>query len=332
MVHDIAGVAGVQAKLLRGAGHDVDEISLPRTGESWGWPAKGIALPFRVAAYRPAIDRLRNGAYDVIHIHWLTQGITGVLAGRPFIVQAHGSDVHAHLRNPVYRAVTRSVLKRAGAVLYVTPDLREPLKDFDSKLRYLPNPIDVDALAPRTMPTRVDRVLIFTRLDAVKGVDRIFAAVERLRPMVEITAVEWGELARPYARTYSRWVDFVAPVPHAEIGPFLQRFDAVIGQMGSGALGLSEIEALAAGRPVITGIDWNLYGDDDPPPVVRASDPDALVKAVEDLQQGRPDINALSGEGMAWTRRHHGFERHLSLLEAAYFDPRVTEKGRAKAK
>ncbi len=325
MVHDVAGVAGVQAKLLRSAGHDVDQISLPQTGASWRWPAKGIALPFRVAAYKPAIDRLRVGKYDVIHIHWLTQGIVGELAGRSFFVQAHGSDAHLNADNPIYRPITRSVLKRAEAVFYVTPDLRALLKDAEGKLLYLPNPVDVKALAPKAVPERVERMLIFTRLDPVKGVDRIFPAVERLARVVEVTALDWGPLSRAYSQAYGRWVRFIPVVPHPEIGPFLEQFDVVIGQMKQGSLGLSEIESLASGRPVITGIDWELYRDD-PPPVIQASSPDAIIEAVEQLRQGRLEIGSLANAAMAWAERNHGLEHHLELLEAGYFGSELTPK------
>jgi len=73
LVHDIAGVAAVQAQLLRGAGHEVDQIALPTHGATWRWPAKGLALPVRLAAFWPEISRLRRGRYDVIHIHFVSQ-------------------------------------------------------------------------------------------------------------------------------------------------------------------------------------------------------------------------------------------------------------------
>src|SRR5712691_4625960 len=103
LVHDIAGVAAIQAQLLREAGHEVDRISLPQIGASWSWPAKAITIPLRLLAYLPAVSRLRRGRYDVIHIHWLTQGIVGLLVGAPFFVQAHGSDLHVNLQSRVLR-------------------------------------------------------------------------------------------------------------------------------------------------------------------------------------------------------------------------------------
>jgi glycosyltransferase involved in cell wall biosynthesis len=317
LVHDIAGVAAVQARLLREAGHEVDQIALPELGASWRWPAKAVAIPLRLAAYLPAIRKLRGNQYDVVHIHWLSQGIVGLLIGQPFFAQAHGSDLHVNLRRPVLRTVTRAVLQKAQMVFYVTPDLPVYATGFEQKLRYLPNPVEVgDNVEPP--PTKLATALIFTRLAPVKGVDRIFAGAERLRRSVELTALDWGPLAGEYAHRYGRLVRFVRPVPHDDVGSFLRQFDIVIGQMQAGSLGLSELEAMAAGRPVITGIDWSLYPED-PPPVIGAKDADAIVSAVENLKNDEKELARLSRDGRDWVRRNHGFARHLRLLEAAYF-------------
>jgi glycosyltransferase involved in cell wall biosynthesis len=308
----------VQAQLLRSAGHEVDQIALPAIGATWRWPFKAVALPIRLAGYVPIAQRLQRGSYDVVHVHWLTHGVVGLMARRPFFVQAHGSDVHLNLNNPVYRRITRAVLKRARLVFYVTPELREPLAEARERLRYLPNPVDVDALVPESLPSRVKNVLIFTRLDSAKGVDRIFPAVERLSHSFEITALDWGPLARGYVRSYRKWVRFVRPVAHSKIAPFLHGFDVVIGQMRQGTLGLSEVEALAAGRPVITGIDSSLYGGD-APPVIGASGPDGIATALEQLSVDGARRDDLARQGIEWARRNHGLEHHLDLLEAAYF-------------
>lgn len=319
LVHDVAGIAAVQADLLRGAGHDVDQIALPAIGATWKWPAKAIALPVRLAAYLPTIKRLRSAKYDVVHIHWLSHGIVGVLAGRSFFAQAHGSDLHTNMNKPVYRWVIRSVLKHADKIFYVTPNLRSYLKDVEDKSLYLPNPVDMGEIGHQLVPpSQVSKVLIFTRLDPIKGVDRIFPAVERLSQTVEVTALDWGPLAGVYARRYGRWVHFVKPIPHADVGAFLAQFDVVVGQMRQGSLGLMEIEALAAGRPLITGIDWSLYPED-PPPVLAASGEQALVDAVQRLSSAPERLADLSRNGREWALRNHSFGHHLELLEAAYF-------------
>jgi glycosyltransferase involved in cell wall biosynthesis len=330
LVHDVAGVAAAQAKLLRDAGHEVDLVALPDFGAAWSWPAKGLAIPVRLAAYLPVVNRLRREKYDIVHIHWLAQGIVGLLIGQPFFAQAHGSDLHLNLRNPVYRRVTKAVLDRAKLVFFVTPNLPAYMKGYEAKLRYLPNPVHVDGIASSvTPPARVAKVLIFTRLDPVKGVERIFPAVAELSKAVQLTALDWGPLARQYVQRYGSSVQFVPPVPHAEIGSFLQRFDLVIGQMGQGILSLSEIEALAAGRPLITAVDWSLY-DDDRPPVVRASSPHEIIAAVEQLMSNPQRLASLSREGREWVRRNHSPSRHLQVLEASYFGRSVPDMSTAR--
>jgi glycosyltransferase involved in cell wall biosynthesis len=319
LVHDVAGVAAVQADLLRSAGHEVDQIALPSYGATWKWPAKALALPVRLAAYLPVVKRLRRTRYDVVHIHWLSHGIVGVLAGRAFFAQAHGSDLHVNAGKPVYGRVIRSVLKHADKIFYVTPNLRSYLKDVEHKSFYLPNPVDTGDIERRVAPpTSVSKALIFTRLDPIKGVDLIFPAVEKLSQVVKVTAFDWGPLAKDYERDYGRWVQFVKPIPHADIPEFLAGFDVVVGQMRQGSLGLMEIEALAAGRPLITGIDWSQYPDD-PPPVIAASGPEGVAAAVERLRSAPGQLAELSLNGRRWAIRNHGFSHHLELLESAYF-------------
>ena len=319
LVHEVAGIAAIQAQLLRKAGHEVDQVSLPVIGASWNWPLKGFAIPLRLVAYLPTAIGLRRSRYDIVHVHWLTHGLVGVLSRRPFFVQAHGSDLHLNLNHRMYRWVTDSVLRRAKTVFYVTPNLRAYMKDYDRKLMYLPNPVDMRGVAVQfAAPTQVKKVLIFTRLDPVKGVDKIFPAVERLSKSVEVTGLDWGPLAREHVRRYGRWVKFVKPIPHDEVGGFLSNYDVVIGQMRQGILSLMEIESLAAGRPLITALERSLYSHD-PPPVVAASDPDAIVAAVEKLAADPAELSRLSGEGRDWAFRTHSYAHHLRLLESAYF-------------
>jgi glycosyltransferase involved in cell wall biosynthesis len=327
LVHDIAGVAAVQAEILRRAGHEVDHIRLADFGARWHWIAKALSLPARVLGYLPAVLKLRRGRYDVIHIHWVPRGLVGLLSRRPFLIQAHGSDLHKEINTPGLFSLNRRVLEDARVIFYVTPNLEPYIHRFAGKLRYLPNPVNVPLAAGSARPPQsVRRVLIFTRLDPVKGVEKVFPAAERLSEIVELTALAWGPLAEEYRDRHGRYVRFVEPVPHHQIGQFLEQFDLVVGQMEQGALGLSEIEAMAVGRPLITGIDRSLYYAGDKPPVVFSGNPDQLIEQVDALRDDAKRLNNLSREGREWVRRNHGYERHLELLERAYFGDTAPER------
>jgi len=123
MVHDIAGVAEVEARLLREAGHEVTMVRLSSLGAGWSWPWKILGLGLRLLSFLPIVARLRRHPPEILHIHWVPMGVIGVLSGRPFFLSAHGSDLHQHFRNPVLRAVSRAILRRARCVFYSTPNL-----------------------------------------------------------------------------------------------------------------------------------------------------------------------------------------------------------------
>jgi glycosyltransferase involved in cell wall biosynthesis len=320
LVHDVAGVAAVQARILRAAGHEVDHIQLSDFGAKWGWAAKALTVPLRILLYLPVVRRLRRGRYDVIHIHWLPRGIVGLLAGRPFLIQAHGSDIHMEINTPGLFQLNRRVLEEARTIFYVTPNLEPYIRRFDGKLCYLPNPIDVSTVAPEPRsPQRVRSILVFTRLDPVKGVDRVFPALRQVVASgIEVTAIAWGPLTEELTARYGDVVRFVTPVAHEKLGAFLQEFDLVIGQMAQGALGLSELEAMAAGRPLISGIDRDLYPGDKPP-VVSSYSAEELVEQIARLKDDARRLDNLFREGRAWVSRNHGFHRHLEILERAYF-------------
>jgi len=325
LVHDVAGVAETQAELLRQAGHQVDHLRLPDFGPNWPWWAKAASLPVRLILYAPVIWRLRRKPYDVIHIHWVSRGVIGMLSGKPFLVQAHGSDLHTHVNTPGMYTLCRIVLERARTIFYVTPNLESFVQRFRDKTSYLPNPINVrPGEGALQAPDRVRRLLIFTRLDPVKGVDRVFPAVDHIASLgIEITALRWGPLAAEYSERYAGKVRFEDPVPHDRVAQFLSAFDLVVGQMEQGALGLSELEAMAAGRPLISGIDRSLYPGDKPP-VVSSYSPEELAEQVGRLKDDVKRLRNLAHEGRDWVRRNHGYERHLELLERAYFRrPRV---------
>ncbi len=316
LVHDVAGVAATQAEILRAAGHRVDHIRMPQFGAGWSWLAKALTLPIRLLLYLPVVVRLRRGRYDVIHIHWVPRGVVGLLARRPFLIQAHGSDLHVELRAPGVFRLNRRVLDSAERIFYVTPNLERYVRRHQGKLCYLPNPIAVPA-ATRA-PAQVRSIVIFMRLDPGKGVRFVFPAVRHLAASMDVTALAWGPLTDELIRRYGDVVRVVPPVPHEGVGRFLQQFDLVVGQMEQGALGLSELEAMAAGRPLISGIDRDLYRGDKPP-VVSSYSAGELIEQIERLKDDSRRLENLSREGRAWVRRNHGFERHLRLLETAYF-------------
>ena len=321
IVNDVAGVGRLQAKLLNASGYSADFIDLPKPGASWPLYAKFLILPVRLALYVPIIWRIRRGNYDLVHIHFVSQGFIGQLAGKPYFVHAHGHDLHTNMANPVLRWVSRRAMTRARAIFYVTPDLAQYLTEFRSKSYLLPNPLEPEFFEKVQTPTKLRKVLIFTRLYPVKGPEEIFEAAPRLAKSVDLTAISWGPMAVRLRERFGQFVKFIDRVPHRQVASLIDGFDAVIGQMKLGILSLSELEAMARGRIVFMRLDQSLYADD-PPPVVDVKSGDELVAAVERLQNDSDEVARLSNAGREWVARRHGLESYFKVLREGYSEER----------
>jgi glycosyltransferase involved in cell wall biosynthesis len=328
VVNDIVGVASAEVSILRSAGVHVDHLRVPLFGASLSRPLKTLAMPVRLVGYLPIILRLRRGRYDIVHVHFVSQGIVGVASGRPYVLHAHGSDLHQNFKRPLLRWLSNRLLGRASAILYVTPNLQKYLTPFAGRARLVGNPIATGP--PVSPPAAIKRALIFARLEPIKGVQLIFDGLEEFARLVEVTAINWGPRAGQYRRQYGSVVRFIDPVPASGVMGLLQTFDVVIGQMHQGILSLSELEALAAGRPVLTRINLALYADD-PPPVIRVENAAEIASALRRLAREPALLRQTVEEGQAWVRRNHGIAGHRAVLMDTYgkvLGARIISRGR----
>jgi len=317
IINDVAGVGSLQTRILNGAGYEAAFFDLPKPAASWPLYAKLLVIPARLTAYIPIVWKLRRGRYDLIHIHFVSQGFIGLLIGKPFVIQAHGHDLHTNMNNPLLRWISRLAMKHARAIFYVTPDLSKYLADFASKSYLLPNPLDQAFFEGVETPTRLRKMLIFTRLYPIKGPKEVFASAPTLSMLVELTAIAWGPLAGQLRERFNHFVKFINRVPHRQVPALIDTFDAVVGQMKLGILSLSELEAMARGRVVFMRLDRSLYADD-PPPVIDVSDGTALVDAVRRLQGDPDEFRRVSDAGRKWVAGHHGLESYLKVLAVGY--------------
>lgn len=320
IVNDVAGVGQLQARVLRDAGYEVDFIDLPKPGASLPLQAKLLIAPWRLIVYLPVIWRLRRTPYAWLHIHFLSYGVLGILAGKRYYVHGHGHDVHTSLSRPVIGWLSRVGMRHAEAIFYVTPDLARYLSDFKAKAFLLPNPLEPAFFAGVHLPRQLESLLLFTRLYPIKAPEEVFEATPELSRTASVAAIAWGPLTASLRERYGAHVRFIERVPHAEAPALIDRFDAVIGQMKLGILSLSELEALARGRVVFMHLDRSLYPDD-PPPVVEVDGAASLVAAVRRLQQDPLERERLSTAGRAWIARHHTAESHLRVLRTVFGEP-----------
>jgi rhamnosyl/mannosyltransferase len=199
---------------------------------------------------------------DVIHVHHphpLADVACLLRAGRtPLVVTQHADS-----RRSIYRPVTRLVVRRAAAV--VVPSrahlaLSLELAGWESKVEVIPFGIDQRRweTVPPPPPGAAPRAIFIGRLVAYKGLDILLRALERV-PELRLDVVGVGPegprlrtLAQALAitdrvRWYGEYPDEDLPRRMAD-ADFLVLPSVTVEEM----FGLVVLEAMAAGRPVIT--------------------------------------------------------------------------------
>lgn len=321
-VNTINQVANLYADGLNARNH-VSTIYQPSmAGGMAPLPIKLAMMPGRVADLLHIAGKLNPTSFDIIHIHWATYGLVGLASRVPFVVQCHGSDVRYRLKNPVFRAALGPVFQRAAAVLCATPDLLPVVRTLRADAIYLPAPVDTEHFSPpiHRQPARPWTVLLFSRLEAIKGSEVAVAGIGRFasrHPEVRIQLLDWGRLSAEYKRRYGHRFSFISTVAPDRVQELLWEADVVVGQFEVGALGLSELQAMSCAIPVIANYMENEEVPSSPP-LFRATNPDEVDASLEHLYQHPEDGVAMGRNACNWIRRHYAVDVLAMKLESIY--------------
>lgn len=322
-VNDIAGVGTTLTRELRRMGHDATLRRLRLVGGGAPTGIKILLSPVRLAELAAVQLESARGRFDIVHYHYAYVGALASLGRRTTAVHCHGTDVRAGLRDPLRRPLVLLALRSASLVLVATPDILPAVRAVRPDAVFLPDPVDTAAFRPLARePDGTIRVLLISAPLAIKGIEHVAAAVRPLMgtPGIVVHAISRGpgdarrfrELGVP---------TLIPAVPHDRMPELISAYDIVVGQAAVGALGMSELEALACGRPVVAPFRYAAaYGS--PPPLVGAdvSDPGEATAEIRRLAADTDRREAIGRESRAWVERHHGARRIADRLVELYGD------------
>jgi glycosyltransferase involved in cell wall biosynthesis len=247
---DAAGrVVADAVERVRAAGTEVEVVSpasFRHFGVAYGWgiagnlrrrPWRAALVPAFMAAYAQAARRAAVNA-DLIHAHWLPSGAAALATRKPFVVQLHGTDVELARRA---RPLARSVLRRAEAVVCPSSALAgEATRLGARQVELVPHGVDL----PAEVGDEADppEILYAGRLSAEKGILDLVEAAAGLNLVVAGD----GPLRDRVPMAHG----FVAP---AELAGLYARAAIVACPSHREGFGVSCLEAMAHGRPVVAG-------------------------------------------------------------------------------
>jgi rhamnosyl/mannosyltransferase len=285
------------------------------------------------------VFELSRREYDVLHLHLPNpMGAASYLASykrRPhrLVVTYHSDIVRQRRLNALYGPLVERVLDRADAVLATTQnclDQSAVLAPFKSKCRVVPYGIELsqyersavlDARAAELRALHRGRPVLLAvgRLIYYKGFEYAIRALQ-LVPGADLVIVGEGplrgELER-LARTLgvADRVTFVGDVHNRDIPPYFLAADVYLlpSIAVSEAFGIVQIEAMAAGLPVVntalaSGVPY-VSRDGESGFTVEPANAEALARAVRQLLADEPLRKRFGDAGKA--RAHREFSKDV---------------------
>jgi glycosyltransferase involved in cell wall biosynthesis len=130
---------------------------------------------------------------------------------------------------------------------------------------------------------------------------------------IKFDVVFFGPHREYYREKYSQDnVSFIPPIEHNQIPSLLAKYPLVIGQF-SGALGMTELEAMSCGKPVISKWQFDSFYPE-PAPVLSASSPEEVAELVKE----HFDDMLLGQKSRNWIKQNHGIDVVTKKLISVY--------------
>lgn len=311
-MNDVAYVVETLSSALHKAGVRVRVV-----GRRAGNPSAG-RTSFTGQTLRSFVGIATAKHHDILHINYGLFGFLALMEPQKVVVlHLHGSDIRSSddWRGKVSKWVSEFTGRLMKAVWYSTPDLGAILTRMGLAARFMPNPVlEAFFRTPLPVPDRPN-ILFAVPLSGAKGAAKAIDAMELLRaedPWMRISAFGFGpdpEEASRYRSSLPTGVHALDWVPHSQMPSVIANATVVVGQLELGILGITELEALAAGRPVVSYIDRPLpsleryYGDG--PPVFSGRQPNEVVDAVRYLVHHPTEAAEAGLLGQSWAARYH---------------------------
>jgi glycosyltransferase involved in cell wall biosynthesis len=243
---------------------------------------------------------------NILHAHWLPAGWVARRTGKPYVVQVWGTDVELARRAPV---LARRVLRGASLVIAASTALAESARRLGAAdVRVIPSGVELPPeVGPEASPPEV---LYAGRLSSEKGVLELVEATEGLNLVV---AGDGPLRARvPGALGF---------VPHADLQRLYARAAVVACPSRREGFGVTCLEAMAHGRPVVAaavGGLLDLVVDGETGLVVPPRDPGALRAALERLLGDRDLRRTLGTAGRLRAQERFSWPAVTGAMVAAY--------------
>ena len=336
---DILATAPRFQEMIRDAGLGIVDLDVIRREIRPLWDARGY---LRLKVF------LRSRPYSIVHTHTSKSGMVGRLAatrvGVPAIVHTpHLMPFHeetGRLTTPAYVAAERLAARWCDRIVTVSEfqrqwALRERIGSPE-KVIAIPNGVPDQRATPTRSPEEVRAelglggsfvVLATGRLARQKGIEFLVSAAAQLpdeMPSTKILIAGDGPLAAQLARLVSDLGldETVLLLGHrSDVGDLLAAADLVVLPSLWEGLSISLLEAMAAGKPVVTttlGSNLEVTNEGETALLVPPKDSAGLAQAIHALANDAPRRELLGRRGLERQREWYTMRRMIDAYLEEY--------------
>ncbi|HSR91071.1 MAG TPA: glycosyltransferase, partial [Gemmatimonadales bacterium] len=249
---------------------------------------------------------------ELIHAHWWVPAGLAAPASSPMLLTIHGTDAALLERSPLARAVARPVIRRARVITAVSTSHAARIKEATGRVvdHVQPMPVTV----PDSRPSQGGAgLIVVARLTPQKRVHLALDALAELwrrdlrLPLTIIGDGPERSALEARARTLGLGsIHFTGMVPPSEVGRRLTEMDVMLFPSRAEGFGLTAVEALTAGVPVVACNDGGGVLDIVPGQGAgrrTAASGDAIATGVQQLMADKSARTEASRLGGTWRQR-----------------------------
>jgi glycosyltransferase involved in cell wall biosynthesis len=321
-IADVANtIAAAQRELL---GHETRVINIIPQQNPIQRFGKLITLLERIRLVLKARREIISFKPDVVHLHFATSAIWMLGVNAKFVVHAHGSDVRLKKGDYLRKIINYLGLRCADILIYATPDLEAHAKLYGKPCFYVPNPIDsmsfrCDSNEFRKVGAR--KVFLFAIPSAIKGFEVASAALSLLLmklPDLRIT-IFMNDVSKAFfdKNSYPS-VCLINTVKQDSISRLICDHDVIVGQFKLGSFGVSELQAMSCGKPVICNGKYS-FPSSDSPPHFQAENSDQIISHLEYLLAAPDDIlKVIASRSVDFIHMNYSLSNIMNTIEGLY--------------